>query len=112
MHLVCIFIASQLPTFGRTPRRRNLLSRRDSRVREAKACFLVFTFWIAHALQPSHISITNMESGCPDLEDIVVTHLHGPGECNNTTQISFRAICSLEDIYTLRAVFKGVAYNY
>jgi len=53
-----------------------------------------------------------MESGCPDLEDIVVTHLHGPGECNNTTQISFRAICSLEDIYTLRAVFKGVAYNY
>jgi hypothetical protein len=53
-----------------------------------------------------------MESGCPDLEDIVVTDLHGPGECDDTAQISFRAIFSLEEIYTLRAVFKAVAYNY
>jgi len=55
------------------------------------------------------MAIAHMESGCPDLEDIVVTDLHGPGECNDTAQTSLRATFSLEEIYTLRAVFKAVA---
>src|SRR4030095_10691158 len=74
--------------------------------------FLDCTSRISRVSQPTDISITHTKPHLSDIQDISVTRLCRASEGSDAPQIGFRAIFSVQEVYTARIFFKLIVSNY
>src|SRR6266478_3221809 len=79
-------------------RRSNFLRFRHAPVHGIKASFLECTSGIGHVSQPTDMSIAHTKLHLADIQDISIPSLRGAGKCSNASQISFRAVLSVEEL--------------
>jgi hypothetical protein len=81
-------------------------------VRKIEAGFLDCTSRISRVSQPTDISITHTKPHLSDIQNIRVTRLRRASEGCDAPQIAFRAILSVQEVYTARIVLKLIVSNY
>src|SRR4030095_6418109 len=74
--------------------------------------FLDCTSRISRVSQPTDISITHTKPHLSDIQNISVTRLRRASKGCDAPQIAFRAILSVQEVYTARIVLTLIVSNY